>query len=339
MSQTRVMAWARWVLAAVGVVAIAWFVWRSDPQSIVASLARLGWAAPLVLAPYAVVYAFDTLGWLMAFHPGAIRGVSWARLYVVRWCGEAVNQVVPSGYVGGEAVKALILRRDGAPELEATSSVVVGKTLQSLAQAGFIALGSWCALAYLPAESGARTGMMAAMAGSAVVVGGLFWVQSRGLFGSAGSILGRIPGLSASWLGWEAQARRLDGLISGYYREYRGRFAASAGLFFGGWVFDCVELLLVADLMGVEMDLRMALAIESFIGVSKAIGFFVPGALGVQETGVVLLFRLFGLPEPEAMSYALIRRGREMVFAMAGWCLLYREGFSFSRLRLAGGKG
>jgi hypothetical protein len=72
-----------------------------------------------------------------------------------------------------------------------------------------------------------------------------------------------------------------------------------------------------------------ALCVEAFTGVAKAMGMWAPGSLGVQETGIVLLGRMAGLPDALSFTYALVRRAREVVFVLAGWALLYFEEGSF----------
>ena len=68
-----------------------------------------------------------------------------------------------------------------------------------------------------------------------------------------------------------------------------------------------------------------ALAIESFTSVAKVVGIFAPGSIGVQESGIVLLFRIFGLPQALGIPYAIIRRGREVIYAIIGIIFLHLE--------------
>jgi uncharacterized membrane protein YbhN (UPF0104 family) len=86
------------------------------------------------------------------------------------------------------------------------------------------------------------------------------------------------------------------------------------------------------------MTWLQALAVEAFISVAKVLGLFVPGAVGVQESGVVLLCRLAGLPEPFGLAYALFRRGRELLYAAVGWAWLSLEEASLPRLRQEAGE-
>ena len=66
-----------------------------------------------------------------------------------------------------------------------------------------------------------------------------------------------------------------------------------------------------------------AVVVEAFAGISKAFGMWVPGSLGIQESGIVLIGRLAGLPDTLSAAYALIRRARELIFAAVGIVLLY----------------
>jgi len=52
----------------------------------------------------------------------------------------------------------------------------------------------------------------------------------------------------------------------------------------------------------------------------------------VQESGVVLLFKIFGLPVSVAVTYAILRRGRELVYVLIGGALLFAEEASFKRV-------
>ena len=314
---------------ALGLALFAWFVRRAGAPEILGAFQRLGWWLPVVVLPFLVVYVFDTLGWRFAFGSNVHRP-SFLTLFRIRWAGEAVNSVVPTGYVGGEAVKAWLLRECGVPMLPATTSVVVGKTAQVCAQVVFIALGACLAFVLLPASSPARLGMAIVVALAVVVLLLLFWIQSHGLFSLVRSLTMR---LRFQWLEkHQARLRELDDRIFGFYRENPRAFAASGAAYLMGWILDALELFVVSRLLGFPMDYGTALAIESFIGVAKALGIFVPAALGVQESGVWLMFNLFGYTEPQAVAYAILRRGREVVYAAIGAAFLYAGGGSFRGL-------
>jgi glycosyltransferase 2 family protein len=321
------------LVALLGLALFAWFIQRAGPAEIARAFANLGWLAPVALLPFCLVYLLDTLGWLLAFGKAGVPGVGFRTLMRVRWAGESINSILPSAYIGGEAAKVHLLHKRGVPRMNSASSVVAGKTAQFLAQVVFIAAGSIAGAGNLPPESPARTGMLAMTALAIALVGLLFWLQQRGMFRTLVKIL-PIRALRSR----AEVLQQLDERIFEFYRNDRPHFALSTAAYLSGWLADSLEILLVSHLLGMPIDFTQALAVEAFISVAKGLGIFVPGALGVQESGIVFLCYVFGLPPALGISYAILRRGREVVYAAIGGVFLYRDGFSF-RNRVAANGG
>lgn len=314
------------LVAALGLALFGWFVHRAGVGEIARAFANLSWFAPLVLVPYGIVYIIDTAGWRFAFGRGGAPGVRFGTLLRVRWAGESVNAVVPSAYIAGEAVKVQLLHKRRVPRMLGASSVVAGKTAQTVAQVAFIALGAAAGAMHLPTDSPARHGMLLITAFGVVVVVLLFLLQRRGMFRTLSALV-PIRALSSR----AESLRQLDERLFDFYRKDRRHFLFSTTTYFAGWLADTIEILLVSHLLGMPIDFSQALAIEAFIGVAKALGIFVPGALGVQESGIVFLCYLFGVPPALGVAYAIIRRGRDVIYAAIGWTFLYLDGFSFRR--------
>lgn len=320
------------IVAALGLALFAWFVRQAGPGEIARAFAKLGWLAPVVLLPFGLVYLLDTLGWRFAFGKVGAPGVGFGTLLRIRWAGESINTVLPSAYIGGEAAKVHLLHKRGVPRMQSASSVVAGKTAQVVAQVFFIAAGSIAGAANLPSESPAHVGMLIITALATGLVALLLWLQRRGMFRTLAAIL-PLRALKNR----AERLRQLDERIFEFYRKDRPHFVLSTAAYFGGWMADTLEILLVSHLLGMPIDFSQALAVEAFISVAKALGIFVPGALGVQESGIVFLCYLFGLPPALGISYAIIRRGREVFYAAIGGMFLYAGGLSFrSRVAASG---
>ena len=69
----------------------------------------------VALIPYAIVFTIDCVGWRFTFGPTALKGIPFRVVWSIRLIGEAINNVIPSMYVGGEAVKVGLLKRRGVP--------------------------------------------------------------------------------------------------------------------------------------------------------------------------------------------------------------------------------
>src|ERR687895_531931 len=86
------------------------------------------------------MYAVEAYGWRLTLGSHA-RRLSFGRLFAIRTAGEVVNMTTPTAYVGGEALKAYLLKRHGVPIVDAMASVVTAKTTMTLAEVVFILMG------------------------------------------------------------------------------------------------------------------------------------------------------------------------------------------------------
>ena len=316
-----------------GLALFGWYLSRADLRAVGETLGRLGWLAPTILVPYIFVYLLDCLGWRFSFPPGT--NVSFATLFRIRWSGESVNNVLPSAYVGGEAVKVHLLRRHGLAAQTGLGAAVVSKSAQSIAQLVFILLAAIAFLRLAGDQPGLQAGMLLVLVGGGLVLAGLFWMQRRGLFGS---LLALAQAVHANFGFLEKRRAKIleaDQAIASYYRNHRARFCAATAIYLGGWLSDTLEIYLVARLLELPIAWKQALAVEAFTSVAKVLGLWVPGALGVQESSIVLLGRLAGLPDPLSATYALLRRAREILFALVGWLLLCGQQTSLRSIRTA----
>jgi uncharacterized membrane protein YbhN (UPF0104 family) len=160
---------------------------------------------------------------------------------------------------------------------------------------------------------------------AAALIAMLFWLQHRGMFTTLLALTGRLRLRIRALTSRAESLRQLDRRIFDFYRNHRWRFLSCVTFYLAGWMADSLEILLVSHLLEMPLDWSQALAFEAFISVVKALGIFAPAALGVQESGVIFLFYLFGLPPALGVPYAIIRRARELTFVLLGGALLYAE--------------
>jgi uncharacterized membrane protein YbhN (UPF0104 family) len=95
-----------------------------------------------------------------------------------------------------------------------------------------------------------------------------------------------------------------------------------------------IEVWLVLHLMGQPVGLSEALILESLGHAIRSAVFVVPGALGFQEGGYMVLGALFGLPPQVGLALSLAKRVRELLLgipALVLWQLV--EGKRFGKRR------
>lgn len=303
----------RLALLVVGVVGLGYLVVETGPETLLASFQALSWRLLIVACfPFGLVTVLDTLGWRYAFRHDL---APFRTLFAVRLAGEAFNASTPTASVGGEPVKAYLLRRR-VPLDEALASVIVAKTTIVLAQGVFLIVGIVLALTSLSPAGPLLTSMIALAAVEALALGGFILVQQKGLF-RGGIRLLRLLGLGPETRRVEG-IRRLDQILSAFYREHRRRLALSLLYHFGGWVVGSLEVFLILGFMGNPVSLTMALVIEAFAAAIKTAAFLIPAGLGALEGGNMAVFAALGLGAGAGLSMTLIRRLREVTWVAAG---------------------
>jgi putative membrane protein len=284
-------------------------------------LRSLGWWSPLILLPYAIISVFDAVGWRQTLDRAARRLVPFRALYLTRLAGEAVNSVTPTAALGGEPVKAWILRTWGVPSSAGMASVVIAKTALVASQSLFTAIGVG-AILYRFDHVALAAGWLAVLGvGSIAFTLVLVWMQRRGPAAAVWRWLSRIAPRARFVTRLEHGATALDARLAEFYQMERTAFVGASLWFFAGWMAGVFEVHIMCALLGHPISWLDALVIETLAQPIRAAAIIVPGAIGTQELGGVWLCSLLGMPEPEAAALWVLKRARELVFDGVG--LLY----------------
>jgi putative membrane protein len=309
----------RQALLALGLVLLVVLVATNDPRAILASITQLSWRLAIVLCfPVTLVMALDTLGWRFAFLRDE---VPFRTLLSARLAGEAFNLATPTAALGGEAVKAWLLRA-AVPLDVSVSSVIVAKTTITIAQGVFLLLGIGLAWTSAPPGSPLLHGMLWLLAIETVALAGFVVAQTRGVLSWGGRLLGQlgVVGVETAALG------RIDDALARFYRTSPGRLTLSLGFHLAAWVLGSVETWLILHFLGVPVSWTTATVIEAFGTAVRFATFVIPASLGALEGGYLITFAALGLPPTSAVSFSLVRRIRE-----AAWVGLGLIAFALSR--------
>jgi putative membrane protein len=317
--------WRTGIAVGIGLALLGAFIATSDLRHVGDCFRLLGWTAPAILVPESLVLLIDTWGW-RGLIPAAVRGrIPLASLYLTRMAGEAVNGITPAATVGGEPVKAHLLRAFGMSGPEAMASVVLARTALTLSQAIFVAAGATTLLVHLGRAGLAAVWIIPQIALLAAFALALIRVQQRGLATAAWHILHRVAPRSRLVARLEDSAATLDRRLDDFHRLERSTLVRATGWHLVAWLVGTTEVLGIMWLIDAPVDFHTAFLIESLGQVIRAASLVIPGALGVQEWGGMWLTTLFGVAEPQAVTLWLLKRGRETVFDLVGLGYLARR--------------
>ena len=320
----------KFVFLIIGLIALVGIVLHIGLEPILYAVSQLG-PLPLViiLLPMIVVYGLEAWGWRLTL--GAYAGkVGFLRLFAIRMAGETVNVTTPAAYMGGEPLKAYWLKRYGVPMVESMASVITAKTTMTLAQVLFILLGLGLAFWIIDTASHYWMAMLVSLGLLAFGVG-LFVVFQRYGLGMGSLILLRTCGIRLAFLEKrKPQLQEMDTTIQRFYSQNRRRFYVALGTFFLAWLCETLEVYAILYYLDVSADVWTSISIAALTVFIKGGTFFIPGSLGAQEGGYTLLLMSFGYTEVTGITFALIRRLREILWILIGLgCLMLLKGKDF----------
>jgi putative membrane protein len=241
--------------------------------------------------------------------------------FALRTIREGINSLLPVARVGGEVVAASLLAARGMDPAEAAASITVDVTIELITQLVFL-LAGLVGLAELAPDRRVWTQSISAVT-AGLVAAALLLLSLR--FGLLRLIERLVRALAQRW----PHLRSLDGLeaaASGIARHL-ARLLRAGGLHMGTWILGSVESWLILRALGHPVGPGQALVIESLGVAARSAGFALPGAVGVQEGGFILVCAAFGVPDTAGLALSLIKRAREVVIGLLG-IALWRVGRS-----------
>lgn len=312
----------RYFLLTLGLIVLGLLVWHIGPGNIYEAASRLGPITLLaILIPSIFMYAIEAYGWKVVLGRAAQEVPFW-RLMTIRMAGEVVNITTPTAFVGGEPLKVYLLHKNyQVPISEGGASVVIAKTTMTIAEVVYILAG--VAIGFWLLGSGASAGqtITAALLSVGLLVcsiAGFVFIQHRGLFASILSLIKklglRIKALEAQ----EEHLRSIDWTILNFYSHHQRTFYASIGVYFFGWLAESLEVFGIIYALGGSVSFLTAISVGAFAVFIKGGSFFIPGSLGAQEAGNLLLLQAFGYSDVTGLTFALLRRFRELVWIGIG---------------------
>jgi hypothetical protein len=120
------------------------------------------------------------------------------------------------------------------------------------------------------------------------------------------------------------QLELLDAEIARFYQAPKA-FTLSVFFFFVGWCMGVVEVYIVLDFLGVGASVSRAMTIEVLSVAIDALFFFVPAKAGTQEGGKMVIFQVLGLDPAKGLALGIVRRLRELTWALVGLVVLWRH--------------
>lgn len=321
--KARSRRWARPLLSGAGLALLVLLVIRTGAGAVLGQLVRFGpWFLAIVGLAFLWIF-LQACAWSIIqashFHP-----VPLMRLFRVKIIGDALNTLLPSANIGGDAARAFLIRSD-APLKEGIPGVLADKTVEAFAASLFLAFGFLLGLTVVDLPGWMDAVAAAGLALTAAGIGLFIVLQLKGALWAidkVGRVLPRVRRLAA---GREHHIRDLDENICTIYTHLDARTAAATALHFAARCLGAVEVYLVMAVLGAPLSVVQSLFLSAGVTIINTAFFIVPGQFGVQESAHMLVLQLLGATAALGLSLGVIRRVRKLATSAVG-LVLYATG-------------
>jgi putative membrane protein len=313
-----------------GLVAAVYLVWSIGFDAIFGAIARAGFTGLALLCLYALlVFVALAYAWQFLLPPDQRRPLR--ELYLARLVRDSIAEISPFSPVGGMVAAGRLLILKGMPGAYAGASVAADATTEAMAQVVFLAFGLGWGVTQFRHLSGGDVMTQAMLALLLLAVPGialLIFLQKKGaVFAER---------MAARFFPQSLEGFSFHAAIEEMY-ESKGRLAASSAFHLLAWIGAGVGTWISFRLVGGEISLLNAVALEALLCTLRSMAAPVPAAIGVQEWGYAVLAPLFGLPAEMGVAVSLLKRAREIALGVPA--LLYWQAVEGRRAFVGAGHG
>lgn len=307
------MRWRILSSAIGGVALIALLAWF-DNAEIGSEVLRASWAIPAIVALHLGQVFLSACAWWLAVGSPYLSCTAFFRLRLIR---EGVNSLLPVAQIGGQIVCIRLMAQRGLGLALASAGNVLDLTVETGMQLAFTILGI-AMLAATGIDPSSVPWVYGGLLIGALAISAFVVAQRVGLLRVIEFAIYRLhkfmPIASVESLrGLHEELMRLQG---------RARaIIAACTAHLTSWSLGSVEVYLVLLAIGTPVGLPKAFVVESLGLAARSAGFALPGALGIQEGGFILVCGLFGVPPEAAIALSMVKRLREILLGIPGLML------------------
>ena len=310
---------------------LALFIWSLkfvDISRVFDLIGNIGFGFVLIMLVYGFVTYLDAISWHYNFTPEIARRFSSLKLWRIRQIGEAYNILTPLGTMGGEPVKAQLLKdHHHLTFKQGLASIVITRTTFLTALIIFFIPGIYLIQTSQILTLEFKSVSMAGMIIFTILIFLFFLFQITGMLGVLASWAAKVFKKNKEE-GFLGQLSELNVLMSKFYKDYRERTYLSILYAFIGWVVGLGELYLTLYFLGYDPSLQELWIIEALVQLVRVGSFYIPLSLGAQEGGLILIFVALGMSADLGLTVSFVRRIKEMIWVSAGlllgWSLAFK---------------
>src|SRR5882762_5354696 len=318
----RSIAWMQAVAFVLGALLLVYVIRKVGVQPIFSALGRVGFGFFLVVAINGLRHVLRTVAMSLSVSPEH-RRFSFLQAFAARLGGESMSFLTFAGPLLGEATKVAMLRKR-VPLVHGVPALVVDNLLYNLSVVLVIFGGAVLMLFAYPVPAVAREVLIiiAAMAFLGLIATALATRRRVTLITNLIDSLGR-RGFKPRFLRTRRHhIYRVELTVYGFYKRRRAAFFSMIGLDLTSHATSVLEVYVTLKMLGFVPQVAAAYIIESLTKVINFAFGFVPGTIGVYETGNGIILRTLGYTAAIGVALGIVRKASIVFWTIIGLCII-----------------
>jgi uncharacterized protein (TIRG00374 family) len=230
--------------------------------------------------------------------------------------GYGVSYITPSAKLGGEFVRAALLKRHGLKTHESLSSIIIDKSIELGGAALFFIIG----VIILSVNYALPENLKFLIIVVCIIFIGLIGVVIYQIVNDKGLIMGIYNFFKLHKIKkWSNATKKLietEKLILKFYKKDKAHFFGALFVMAIAWSLMFIEFKLAMLIFGFNANLLQIFLTFSVVGIAYMVP--VPSAMGTLEGGQVALFNTINLNPAIGLGVGLITRVRDSITAIIG---------------------
>jgi len=318
----RSMAWLQTIAFLLGAVLLVYLIRAVGVEPIFSALSRVGFGFFIVVGANGARHVLRTIAMRLAVAPEH-RRFSFLQAFAARLGGESMGFLTFAGPLLGEATKVALLRKR-VPLVHGVPALVVDNLLYNLSVVLIVFGGAVLMLVAYPVPPVARE-MLFIIAGCALLGLIATLLATRKRVTLLTSFIDRLArrGFRPKFLRTRRHhIYRVELTVYAFYKRRRPAFFSMIALDLASHVTSVFEVYITLQLLGFVPRVGAAYIIESLTKVINFAFAFVPGTIGVYETGNGIILRTLGYTTAIGVALAIVRKAAIVFWTVIGLLII-----------------
>jgi len=307
----------------IGLIILTWVFHSINLNEIYELTQQISFGLIFVIAIYFLAFLLDTLTWQLTVLSAPLT-IKWTyRFFQLRLSGEAFNNILPAGSIGGEPIKAVMLKNIyGFNYREGIASLIISRTINTFSLILFLFIGFILMINSNVLETKYNTIAGVGLFILTLAIVFLFCIQRFKIISHTTASLSKNK--LFHWLNNSLHhIREIDSILVTFYRHRIKRTICALFFAFINWVLGTVEIFVTMLLIGHPISLVDAWIIEAIAQLVRTSTFFIPASIGAQEGAFLVIGTAITGSPAIGFTVAIVRRIREIIWIIWGLLVFY----------------